>query len=134
MKVIVVECCLGFTLENEIENETRVSKFNELGLTGRYIKDNEEDDIEDILYYLDKKELELDDMQVLELLRLTNDSALTIEVSSGVIFCMWKYRYYNMFKRFGTIEDEPDEQNDNKYKIRVINEQRHIKTYTIDIR
>ena len=39
-----------------------------------------------------------------------------------------------MFKRFGTIEDEPDEQNDNKYKIRVINEQRHIKTYTIDIR
>ncbi len=89
MKVIVVECCrLGFTLENEIENETRVSKFNELGLTGRYIKDNEEDDIEDILYYLDKKELELDDMQVLELLRLTNDSALTIEVSSGVIFCM----------------------------------------------
>ncbi len=91
MKVIVKDCCLGFTRDNEKEDVARVNKFLELGLTGKYIKfdeNNEDEDLEDSLYYLDDKEIELDDSQILYLLRLTAISALTIEVSSGNIFCM----------------------------------------------
>lgn len=91
MKVIVNDCCLGFTRDNEREDLVRVNKFLELGLTGKYIKfdeSNGDEDLEDSLYYLDDKELELDDSQILTLLGLTAISALTIEVSSGNIFCM----------------------------------------------
>lgn len=91
MKVIVKNCCLGFTRDNEKEDVVRVNKFLELGLTGKYIKfdeNNEDEDLEDSLYYLDEKELEFDEAQILTLLGLTAISALTIEVSSGNIFCM----------------------------------------------